>query len=123
MDTVLGLMLAMSPIVLTAAVVIAVDRRQRRLHTRIARQVALTDALHARLGALVAPVVQRQHGAWRIDVAVPMEQPAVVNVVLQTVEDMFGPVAYEVRLHRQVAPARVTPSRRAAVAVRELSWT
>jgi hypothetical protein len=123
MNTLVGLMLAVSPIVLTAGLLVAADRRQRRVQARIERQIALTDALHRRLGALVAPVVRGQRRAWTVEMAVPMEQPAVVTAVLAAVEEVFGRVAYEVRLRRQVPPVPVTPARCAAVAVRELSWT
>ena len=122
MNTVVGLMLALSPFVLTAVLLLAVERRQRRRQVEVTRQIALTDALHARLGAVVAPVVRQDGRRWTIDVAVPMERLAIVSAVLATVHDVFGRAAYEVRLHRQT-PAPERPSRRAPARVRELSWT
>jgi len=122
MNTVVGLMLALSPILLTAVLLVAVERRQRRRQVQVQRQIALTDALHARLGAIVAPVVGQTGRRWTIDVAVPMERLAVVSAVLATVHEVFGRVAYEVRLQRQT-PVPQMPSRRAPARVRELSWT
>ena len=96
------------------------DQRQ----AEVLRQIALTDALHARFGALVAPVVRRRHRAWQVAVAVPFERPAIVAAVLATVREMFGRVSYEVVLSRQapVAPLPHAP-RSAAVGRESLSWT
>jgi hypothetical protein len=62
MDTLLGLTFAAAPVVLTVALLLLAGRRQRRHDTEVARQIALTDALHARMGAVVAPVVWRRAG-------------------------------------------------------------
>jgi hypothetical protein len=46
-----------------------IDRRRQRV---IFRQVALTDAVHRELGAIVAPVVQKRLGGpWRAVMALP----------------------------------------------------
>ena len=123
METLVGLMLASSPLVLTVALLAAAERRDRRVQKEIGRQIALTDALHARLGALVAPVVRLRGNRWRVNVAVPIERPAVVNAVVTTVDEVFGPAAYELRLHPQAEPTPVARTRRPASSVRELSWT
>ena len=123
METLVGLIFATSPIALTAALLVMAERRANRVQAEVARQIALTDALHARLGALVAPVVRQRAGVWRITVAVPTEQPAVVGAVLTTVDEVFGRVAYELRLRRQVSLAPAARGRRVAATVRELSWT
>jgi hypothetical protein len=123
METLVGLIFAASPLALTAALLVMADRRANRVHAEVARQIALTDALHARLGALVAPVVRRRAGVWQITVAVPIERPAVVGVLLTTADEVFGRVAYELRLQRQLPLGSATHARRAAPAVRELSWT
>ena len=122
METVIGLMFAASPLVLTVALLLAAERRQRRVQSEVARQIALTDALHARFGALLAPVVRRRRGVWQVSVAVPAEDPRVVGRVLTTVDEVFGRVAYELRLSRR-APLAVTSARRRTHAARELSWT
>ena len=123
METVIGLMFAASPMVLTVALLMGAERRQRRVESEVARQIALTDALHARLGALVAPVVKRRHGVWQVSVAVPVEDGRIVGAVLTTVDEVFGRAAYVLRLSRQAPVAPAAPSPRRAHTARELSWT
>jgi hypothetical protein len=110
METVIGLIFAASPVVLTVAILLGAERRQRRVQAEVARQIALTDALHVRLGALLAPVVRRRGGVWQVSVAVPADDPGIVGSLLAAVDEVFGRVAYELRLNRPHA-------------VRELSWT
>jgi hypothetical protein len=123
METAIGLMLAASPIVLTIALLQTVEWRQARVQAEIARQIALTDALHARLGALVAPVVRWRGRVWQVSVAVPAEEPAVVGAVLATTDEVFGRAPYELRLRPQTAAEPAAPTRRAARRVGALSWT
>src|ERR1043166_6484432 len=123
METVIGLMFAASPMILTAALLAAAERRQRRVQSEVARQIALTDALHARLGALLAPVVRRRAGVWQVGVAVPMQDRHVVGAVLRTAGEVFGGEAYELRLSRQAPSMPVIPTQRRAHTARELSWT
>ena len=72
------------PILLTAWV------RNRREET-IKRQIALTDAIHENLGAIVSPEVQKPlWGPWQIRIAVPFTQPAVVGRILTVVDGMLS---------------------------------
>jgi hypothetical protein len=57
-----------------------------------------------------------------VSVAIPAEGPALVSVVLATVDEVLGPAAYELRLRRQAEPAPAVPSSRATRPVGELSW-
>jgi hypothetical protein len=123
METLVGLMLAASPVAITAVLLFGAERRQRRRQSEVARQIALTDALHARLGALVAPVVRLQRGVWHVSVAVPVEQPGLVSAVLATVDDVFGRAAYELRLQRQAPVAPAAQARVARARQESLSWT
>jgi hypothetical protein len=123
METVIGLVFAGSPLALVIGLLAAVERRRRHRQAEIARQIALTDALHARLGALVAPVVRRRGDRWQVSLAVPLEDGGVVAAVLTTIDEVFGRVAYELQLSRQASPTPPAPARRAAHAVGELSWT
>ena len=113
-----------APFTVLAALVTLIQRRHQRRQAEVLRQIALTDALHARLGAVVAPVVRWRHRAWQVAVAVPFERPAIVAAVLTTVQEMFGRVRYEVVLNQQ-APAAPLPHapRPAAVGRESLSWT
>ena len=71
------------PLAGLAALLLLVGRRERAREARIARQVAVTDAIHGELGAVVAPVVTRGAGrGWRVAIAVPFESPAIVGRVV-----------------------------------------
>src|SRR5205823_1023614 len=48
---------------------------ERRREQVIARQVALTDAIHGVIGPVVAPVVRRGRGGWIGVLAVPAGHP------------------------------------------------
>ncbi len=124
MATLVAVLILTAPLTALAALVTLIERRHQRRQAEILRQIALTDALHARLGAMVAPVVRRRHRAWQVAVAVPFERPAIGAAVLAAVQEMFGRVSYEVVLSRQapVAPLPHAP-RSAAVGRESLSWT
>jgi hypothetical protein len=71
------------PMAAVTAVLLVVGRVQRAREAEIARQVAVTDAIHSELGAVVSPVVKRRLGrGWRIEIAVPFERPAIVGRVV-----------------------------------------
>ena len=123
MATLVGVLIVVAPLATLAAVLVLAERRRQRRRAEIVRQIALTDALHARLGALVAPVVRWRHRAWQVAVAVPFERPAVVAAVLAAVDEMFGRARYEVVLSRQAPAAPAPPAPRwAAVGRESLSW-
>ena len=66
-----------------AMLLLVVGRRERAREALIARQVAVTDAIHGELGAVVAPVITRGAGrGWRVAIAVPFESPAIVGRVV-----------------------------------------
>ena len=124
MTTLVGVLMLALPVAAFLAVAALVDRRQARRHAAVARQIAVTDAVHLRLGAVAAPVVRRRRSGWEIEVAVPFEQPAVVAGVLASVNDVFGRAPYEVVLQRQAAPVPESRTRRPAPLGKEsLSWT
>ena len=62
---------------------------ERRREEGRARQVMLTDAIHSKLGAVVAPVVSRRRGGWDVSIAVPFGRPALVAEVLSIVHGDF----------------------------------
>ena len=124
MAMLVGVLMLAVPLAALAALAMLIERRGQRRQAEILRQIALTDALHARLGALVAPVVRRRHRAWQVAVAVPFERPAIIATVLATVHEMFGQVRYEVALNRQAPAASPAHAPRPAAVGRELlSWT
>ena len=124
MAMLLGLVLLAAPLAAVIALVGVIDRRQACRHAETARQIALTDALHARLGAVVAPFVRWRRRRWEVAIAVPFERPEVVAGVLTTVDAMFGRAAWELVLRRQAAPAPQPRAQRTAPLGEEsLSWT
>jgi hypothetical protein len=71
------------PFLAVAALLGLAHVRDRRRAERMARQVAVTDAIHRELGAIVAPVVDKPVlGPWRLRIPVPFERPALVARVL-----------------------------------------
>jgi len=125
METLVGILVLAIPIAIVVALFARLDRRERRHGLEIQRQIALTDLIHARLGAVAAPVVRRGRHGWRIGVAVPFERPAVVDAVLASVHQEFGRAAdYTVVLSRQTPPAPSAKASRAIAHGKEsLSWT
>lgn len=124
MATLVAVLMLAAPIAALAALMWLTARRQARRQAEILRQIALTDALHARLGALLAPVVRWRHRAWQVAVAVPFERPEVVGTVLTAADQVLGGARYEVVLVRQTpaAPA-VRAARRTTLGRESLSWT
>jgi hypothetical protein len=86
------------------------DRVGMRRQATAARQIALTDALDAQFGALVAPEVRKPlFGPWEVRMALPPLGSAVLAGILAVIDAMFAgmegtsPVPYRVDL-------RVTPT-------------
>lgn len=76
-------MVVLLPLGGLAALLILIERRQRARDARARRQIAVTDAIHRELGAVVAPVVKRRLGrGWRLQIAVPFQSPATVGRVV-----------------------------------------
>ncbi len=70
---------------------VLVDWSRKRRETVIARQIALTDALDGRFGAIVAPVVTRSlFGSWEVRIAVPFLQSAVLSQMLSVIDGVFA---------------------------------
>ncbi len=134
MSTLLALFFAALPIVLLVAILRSVDAAQGRRAAEIAHQIRLTDALHARLGALLAPVVTKPRGRpWQVAVMVELERLDVVRELLAVAGDEFTSrdprraEAFEIVLSPRET-LRAPASRPAAAAARRAemevaSWT
>ena len=86
---------------------------ERRREQVIARQVALTDAIHRVMGPVVAPVVRRGRGGWIGVLAVPAGQPD-LGLMVAIAQAQLGATAKIVLVTPDKgAPAR---SRRATAA-------
>ncbi len=77
------LVVVMLPATLTTALLLLAGWRERARERAVVRQIAVTEAIDAELGAIVAPFVKRRFGGgWRLEVAVPFEEPALVGRVV-----------------------------------------
>ena len=73
MLTVLGLLIVLLvPVSVIVALSMLIEARQRARTHVLGCQIALTDAVHAELGAVVAPVVEKRIlRPWRVIFAMP----------------------------------------------------
>ena len=71
--------------------VVLLDWARKRREMVIARQIALTDALDGRFGAIVAPVVTRPFfRSWEVRIAMPFLRSAVLAPMLSVIDDVFA---------------------------------
>lgn len=90
--------------------------RDRVRRATVARQIRLTDAIAAELGAVVAPVVRKPWGRpWQVWIAVPFGRPATVARVLAIAHETLGRMAPG--RHELVLTAQEPAAREAVVAV------
>jgi hypothetical protein len=81
----LGMMLVL--VLLTIGLLTLAGRMQHARAEVTIRQVVLTDAIHSRFGAVVAPVVERRRGGgWRAVIPVPFARPDMVAGVVSVTE-------------------------------------
>jgi len=130
----LGLGVALLPIALTVAALLLRERSARVRLAECARQIAVTDAIHGELGAIVAPVVRRRFwGRWQLVIPVPFDDLDSVGRVVRAAYQGFDaperaiPGRFEIVLSPQ---EKFVPRReRAAVAAarrsrgESVSWT
>lgn len=88
---------------------------ERRRDAIISRQVALTDAIHATLGPVIAPVVRRGRGGWIGVLPVPIGHPQ-IGLMVQIAQMSLGADAEIVLVAQEPAPLRRRPPATAAVA-------
>lgn len=90
MLAVLAVIVALVPFAALIAALAWTNRRERLRRDVHARQVALTDSIHERLGAVAAPVVRRRRRGWQVRIAVPFERPALIEALLAIVMESFS---------------------------------
>jgi hypothetical protein len=72
---------------------------ERRRDARVARQIALTDAIHRELGAVAAPNVRRTwSGEWVVSMRLALAREGTVGTITWITNDFFR------RLDRQDPP-------------------
>lgn len=70
---------------------VAADWARKHREAVTARQIALTDALDGRLGAVVAPVVTKSlFGPWEVRIAMPFLRSTVLARILSVIDDVFA---------------------------------
>jgi hypothetical protein len=103
---VLGIVVASAPFAAVLGLLAWAERSERRRRDVYERQIALTDSIHERLGAVAAPVVHRRRHRWQVRIAVPFERPGVIEALLAIVREAFAPLdrrSLEIVLTRQPA--------------------
>jgi len=128
----IGLLVLLPPAFVVALLLFS-GRFQRRAETTITRQIEVTDAIHAALGAVVSPVVRhRLDGRWQVFIPLELDNADTVTQVVRTARGVFDahegtrPGRFEIVLspREKFAPHR----ERAAVAAgaaggESVSWT
>jgi hypothetical protein len=91
MMTLIGIAVAATPFLAVVALLRLVDYFTVRREASVARQTALTDAIHRELGAAAAPTVERPLlGGWRVTMAVPLDRPGTVAALLRITHRAFA---------------------------------
>jgi hypothetical protein len=129
----LSLVVTLFPFGLLIAALRLASWRQHTRLSEIARQIAVTDAIHAELGAVVSPVVRRKLGrGWRLTIPVPFDRPDTITQVVSAAYGAFStsermsPRHFEIVLTPQERPVpRHIPMRIPAGTPRgrSVSWT
>lgn len=85
--------IALIPFLAAGGLLWIARRRGRRREASIARQMALTDAIHRELGAAAAPQVWRDwSGKWTVAMAVPLDREATVAALTRITHRFFAKV-------------------------------
>ena len=76
LELLVAVVVTLVPFFAVVGLLVVADRIQRRREGVLARQVALTDAIHRELGAVAAPTVQQPAwGPWRVVIPVRLDDP------------------------------------------------
>jgi hypothetical protein len=98
-DTEIAIMIALIPFLAVWGLLALSSRVARARSVRVARQIALTEAIHRELGAVAAPEVQRGWtGGWTVSVRLPLQREGLVGAIGRITHDLFR------RLDRQETP-------------------
>ena len=85
------LVVLLTPAVVLVALLLGIERRARARADVVARQIMLTDAIHAERGAIVAPVVEkRAFRPWRVVFALPAERVREMTRLIAITDRVLG---------------------------------
>jgi hypothetical protein len=83
MSILIASLIALVPFAVVIGLLALSTRREHARAARMARQTAVTEAIHRELGAVVAPVLESgSRRLQRLRIAVPFDRPALVARVL-----------------------------------------
>jgi len=103
---ILGVLTLLAPFALLAVWLWLAQVRHRARLEAGERQIALTEAIHGRLGAVVAPsVVPRLGGSWEVTIPVPFHRPELVGSILDIAHRTLRDARYRFVLTAQERPA------------------
>jgi len=113
-ETEVTIMIAILPFLAVWGLLVLSRRVAVAREACVARQIALTDAIHRELGAVAAPEVRRSRsGTWIVSVRLPLEREALVGAIGRITHDLFRRLDRldRPRLHMVLMPqdARVRP--------------
>ena len=115
MDTEVAIMIALVPFLAVWALLALSSRAARAREARVARQIALTDAIHRELGAVAAPDVRRGvTGQWIVSVHLPLQREGLVGAIGRITYDLFRRLdrVETPRVHLVLIPQEPRPLRR-----------
>jgi hypothetical protein len=85
------LLVLLTPVFGLVALMAALEARQRAQARVAAHQIRITDAVHAELGAVVSPVVEKPtFGPWRVVFPVPAGRVREVGRLMAITERVLG---------------------------------
>ena len=103
-DVIAVVVTALSPLLFVGALLVLAAWRDHREEAQVARQIRVTDAIADEVGAIVAPVVRRGWGSWRVEIPAPLGRPAAVGRIVSVVDrTLRGSGRYEIVLTPQEA--------------------
>jgi hypothetical protein len=127
MNAVLSTAIALTPFLVVIALLRFADFVSARREASVARQIALTNAIHRELGAVAAPMVSRRPGGgWLVSMAVPLDRPGTTAAIVRITERMFAPAgggADPLRILLTPAPTRPVAGASAGSSGRRVSTT
>jgi hypothetical protein len=101
-EVIAAVVTALAPILFVAALLAVAAWRDRREAAQVARQIRVTDALANEVGAIVAPVVRKHRGGWRVEIPAPLGRPGAVGRIVSVVsQSLRGAGRYEIVLTPQ----------------------
>jgi hypothetical protein len=104
--TLTGFACALFPFAAVIALLRVSGAVARRRDVRVARQIALTDAIHRELGAVAAPIVDRRFGrGWLVRMTAPLDRPGTTAALVRIAERQFAFEAGTRRLRIVLVPA------------------